>query len=125
MPIALLSMLAACRICKIALAAIALTVTFPGFIQYEKHKARAEVIAEQVKLTAAESERRQKVIDDARAQAERAVAALTILQRRDAGLTARIADLSRRNDSRACLDIDGVRRLKQIGQPPGRGVAGG
>jgi hypothetical protein len=129
MPIALLSMLAACRICKIVLAAAALTALFLGFIAYERHEAaagaRAKVIAEQAKLTAAESERRQKVIADARQKADLAVAANAALQRRNAGLTARINDLSRRNDTRACLDPDGVRRLNQVGQPAGRGTAGG
>ena len=130
MPIAaLLSMLASCRICKIVLAAVALTVLFQGFIAYERHDAaagaRAEVIAEQAQLTAAESERRQKVIADARAKADTAATQLAASRRRNAALEAKIGDLSHRNDTRPCLDADGVRRLREIGQPAGRGTAGG
>ncbi len=129
MPIALLGVLASCKICKIVLAAVVLTVAFLGFTAYERHEAaagaRAKVIAEQAKLTAAESERRQKVIDDARAQAELAVGRLSTLQRKNAALSAKIADLSHRNDGRACLDADGVRRLNEFRQPASRGAAGG
>jgi hypothetical protein len=125
MPIALLGMLASCKICKIVLAAVVLTAVFFGFIKYEQHKGAAALVAQEAKLTAAESERRQKVIADARAQADKAVADNAALQRRNAGLTARIATLSRANDSRACLDALSVRRLNEFRQPASRGTPGG
>ncbi len=128
MPIALLSLLGSCRICKIVLAAAVLTALFLGFIAYERHEAaagaRAKVIAEQEKITTAESERRQKVINDARQKADLATTQLAAARRRNAALEAKIGDLSHRNDSRPCLDADGVQRLREVGQPAGRGTPG-
>lgn len=125
----LLSFLGSCKICRAVLVAGAAALALLSLVGYEKHKAateaRAAVIAEQEKLTAAESERRQKVINDARNRAELAVGRLSMAQRRNAALQMEIARLSARNDSRACLDADSVRRLREIGQPISRGVAGG
>lgn len=125
MPIAILGWLATCKICKIVLAAAVLTGLFFGFVAYERHVGAAALVAQEAKLTAAESERRQKVIANARAKAEQDTARLATLQRRNAALTARITSLSAVNDSRPCLDADSVRRLNEFRQPTSRGTPGG
>ncbi len=115
-----LSFLRACTVCRAVLIGLVALAAFTSFIAYEKHKAVAAYVAVQEKLTAAESARRQAVIDAARQKAEASAAQAANMEKRNATLKSEIARLSARNDKRGCLDADSVRRLREVGQPPGR-----
>lgn len=109
-----------CKICRAALVGLVAFGAIVGFIIHERHKAVAAYVAVQEKLTAAESIRRREVIDAAQARADAAAAQAATMEKRNVSLKSEIARLSRRNDKRACLDTDSVRRLREVGQPPSR-----
>lgn len=120
----ILSFLGSCRMCRIVLLAVLAATAMLGVLELEKHKAaagaRAAVIAEQEKATAAESVRRQAVVAASQAKAEVASARSITLEKRNASLKSELARASARVDSRGCLDADIVRRVRELGQPPGR-----
>jgi uncharacterized protein HemX len=120
----ILSFLGSCKVCRIVAIALAAAAALLLFIQVEKHKAaagaRAAVIAEQLKLTNQESQRREAVIAAAQRRADAAAANSVQLEKRNATLKADLARLSARVDGRACLDPDVMRRLRELGQPARR-----
>lgn len=122
--IPLLNAFASCKICRavvVGLAAFAALSTALGvYTLHVKHKAVAAYVAVQEKATAAESVRRQAVIAASQAKAEAASARSITLEKRNASLKAQLARATVRTDGNSCLDIDIVRRVRELGQPPGR-----
>lgn len=116
----LLNMLGACKACRAVLVGLLAFGALAGFIIHEKHKAVAAYVAAQEKATAAESARRREVIAMAQGRAEAAATTAATMEKRNATLKSEIVRLSARRDRAPCLDADGVRRLREVGQPPGR-----
>ncbi|HVL71235.1 MAG TPA: hypothetical protein VM434_05035 [Beijerinckiaceae bacterium] len=78
--------------------------------------ARREIAA--LRAAAAESERRNRVIDAARKEAERMADAIAAERAAHTRLKEEIDRASRAHDGRVCLDAGGVQRLDRIGGPP-------
>lgn len=91
---------------------------FLGFVSHIKHKAAADArqaaIAEMQAATAAESERRQKVITEAQEAAQAAASKASEMENRHAKLLAEIRRLSPARNAAPCVDRAAVRRLLAI-----------
>jgi len=122
MPIALLSLIAGCKLCRYIALALAVLAAGWAYIAHVKAEARREVVAAYEAATAKESQRRMAVLEQAQAQARAAADKLAQTEKRNAGLLSKINRLSARHDRDACLDADSVRRLREIGRAPGDGA---
>lgn len=97
---------------------------FWAWVGAREAAARVAVIAELQVATAAEHERRQAVLEEAQAAAQQSAAALASMERTNASILSRIAELSRVHDGDHCLGADSVRRLRQLGRGQARPKTG-
>jgi predicted lipid-binding transport protein (Tim44 family) len=93
-----------------------------AFIEVEKHRAVAAVVAEYEAKTAREHERRRDELVASQKQGELVAAALLKVETHNADQLQVIARLSSRSDARACLDPDLVQRIAEIGRKAGDGT---
>ncbi len=120
--IALWLFLKGSKILQYVLIAAALSGTIFGVYKHVQHQAIKAYVVEQERLTAAESARREKVIREAQAKAEAAVALANVQEQTNVALRKQIAALSAANNGKHCLDAASVRRLSKAGQPASSGT---